>query len=73
MEHRPSATAFLTGASALRQRLVGSSAGAARPRKNIKGALRSAQMGQKPVVECKGKSRPDWILHIKGSRGESRA
>ena len=30
MEHRPSATVFLTGASVLEQRLVGSSAGAAR-------------------------------------------
>ena len=73
MEHRPSVTVFLTGASALRQRLVGSSAGAARPRKDIEGALRLAQTGQKPVVECKGKSQPDWILQGKGSRDESRA
>ena len=59
MEHRPSATVFLTDASASRQRLVGSSAGAARPGKDIKGALRLAQEGQKPFVECKGKSQPD--------------
>ena len=31
MEHRPSVTVFLTGAYALEQRLMGSSAGAARP------------------------------------------
>ena len=43
------------------------------PRKNIKGAQRSAQEGQKPSAECKGKSWPDWILHSKGSRGESLA
>ena len=73
MEHRPFATVFLTSASALKQRLVGSLAGAARPRKNIKGALRLAQAGQKSAVECKGKSQPDWILNSKGSRGESRA
>ena len=59
LEHRPSAALSLTGASALGQRLVGSLAGAAPPRKNIKGALRSAQAGQKPAAECKGKSRPD--------------
>ena len=73
MEHRPFASFSLTGAYALGQRLVGSSAGAAPPRKNIKGALRSAQAGQKPAAECKGKSWPDWILHSKGSRGESLA
>ena len=73
MEHRPFVSLSLTGAYALGQRLVGSSAGAAPPRKNIKGALRSAQAGQKPAAECKGKSWPDWILHSKGSRGESLA
>ena len=73
MEHRPFATVSLTGTIVLGQRLVGSSAGAAPPRKNIKGALRSAQEGQKPSAECKGKSWPDWILHSKGSRGESLA
>ena len=73
MEHRPFASLSLTGAIALGQRLVGSSAGAAPPRKNIEGALRSAQAGQKPAVEGKAKSRPDWILQSKGSRGESLA
>ena len=73
MEHRLFASVSLTGAIALGQRLVGSSAGAAPPRKNIEGALRSAQVGQKPTAECKGKSWLDWILHSKGSRGESLA
>ena len=73
MEHHPPATVSLTGANALGQRQVGSLAGAAPPRKDIEGAQRPAQAGQKPAVECKGKSWPDWILHSKGSRGESRA
>ena len=73
MEHRLFASVSLTGTIVLGQRLVGSSAGAAPPRKNIKGALRSAQEGQKPSAECKGKSWLDWILHSKGSRGESLA
>jgi|APFre7841882654_1041346.scaffolds.fasta_scaffold10284_1 hypothetical protein len=55
------------------QRQVGSSAGAAPPRKDIKGAQRSAQAGQNPAIEGKAKSRPDWIPKRIGSRGESRA
>ena len=52
---------------------MGSSAGAAPPRKDIKGAQRSAQAGQNPAIEGKAKSRPDWIPKRIGSRGESRA
>jgi hypothetical protein len=55
----------------LEQRQVGSLAGAAPPRKNIEGALSSTHPGQNPGVECKSKSRADWILNGKGSRGES--
>ncbi len=54
------------------QRQVGSLAGAAPPRKEIKGALSSTHPGQKSGVEGKTKSRVDWILTSKGSRGESR-
>ena len=71
MEHHLSVTASLTKTNVLRQRQVGSSAGAAPPCKGIEGAQRSAQMGQKPIVEGKAKSRPDWILTSKGSRSES--
>ena len=53
------------------QRLVGSLAGAARPRKGNTGAQRSAQAGQNPAVECKGKSRPDRIPHNRGSGRET--
>lgn len=56
---------------ALEQRQVGSSAGAAPPRKNIEGAQSSTHPGQNPGVEGKTKSRADWILNGKGSRGES--
>ena len=73
MKHRPPVTAPLTGAAAPGQRQVGSSAGAARPRKDIEGAQRSAQTGQEPVVEGKAKSRPDRALESKGLGGESRA
>ena len=71
MEHRPLVVTSLTRANALGQRQVGSLAGAAPPCKGIEGAQRSAQVGQKPIVEGKAKSRPDWILHSKGSRSES--
>jgi hypothetical protein len=71
MEHHPFVATSLTRTNVLRQRQVGSSAGAAPPCKGIEGALRSAQMGQKPIVEGKAKSRPDWILTSKGSRSES--
>ena len=54
MKHRPFETGFLTPSGG--HRLVGSLAGAARPRKNIKGAQRLAQPRQKLGVECKGKS-----------------
>ena len=56
---------------ALEQRQVGSSAGAAPPRKNIEGALSSTHPGQNPGVEGKTKSRADWILNGKEYRGES--
>ena len=59
MEHRPSVAASLTEANASGQRQVGSSAGAAPPRKDIKGAQRSAQAGQNPAIEGKAKSRSD--------------
>ncbi|BAA29292.1 52aa long hypothetical protein [Pyrococcus horikoshii OT3] len=49
---------------------MGSLAGAARPRKGIGGALRSAQAGQESAVECKGKSRPDWTRNRGGSSPE---
>ena len=55
-----------------KQRQAGSLAGAAPPRKDIKGALSSTHPGQKSGVEGKTKSRADWILQSKGSRGESR-
>ncbi len=57
--------------SALEQRQVGSSAGAAPPRKNIEGALSSTHPGQNPGVEGKTKIRADWILNGKEYRGES--
>ena len=71
MEHRSLVTASLTKTNVLRQRQVGSSAGAAPSCKGIERAQRSAHMGQKPIVEGKAKSRPDWILTSKGSRSES--
>ena len=52
---------------------MGSLAGAVRPREDIEGALRLTQVGQESTVEGKAKSQPDWILHHKISRGESRA
>jgi hypothetical protein len=41
------------------------------PRKNIEGAQSSTHPGQNPGVECKSKSRADWMLNGKASRGES--
>ena len=73
MEHRPPTTVTLTGAKVPGHGQVGGLAGAARPRKGIGGAQRPAQAGQNSAVECKGKSRPDWTPHSKGSRGESLA
>ncbi len=29
----------------------------------IDGAQRLTQMGQKSIVECKGKSQPDWVIN----------
>ena len=52
---------------------MGSLAGVVRPCKDIRGAQRQAQVGQKPTVEGKAKSLPDWIPKRVGSRGESRA
>lgn len=47
---------------------MGSLAGAAQPRKDIVVTLRSAQAGQKPAAECKGKSWLDGILNNKEFR-----
>ena len=73
MKHHPPVILSLTRGKPLGQRQVGSLAGAVPPRKGIEGAQRSAQAGQKPAVEGKAKSRPDWVLHSKGPRGETRA
>ena len=51
---------------------MGSLGGAPRPRKDIKGAQRSTQVGQKSTEECKSKSWPHVIPHTKESRDESR-
>ncbi len=69
--HPPTAVALTRAEKARGQRLVGGLAGAARPREDIGGAQRSAQAGQKSAVECKGKSRPDWVPHNKGPRRET--
>ena len=71
MEHCPLMVVTLTRENSLGQRQVGSLAGAAPPCKRIEGAQRSAQVGQKPTIEGKAKSWPDWIFHSKGSRSES--
>ena len=71
MRHPPLSLLGLTPQGGQRQ--VGGLAGAAPRRKDIGGAQRSAQAGQKSAVECKDKSRPDWALNIKGPRGETRA
>ena len=73
MEHRPSSAVPLTQGPPWGQGLVGGLAGVARPCKGIRGAQRRAQAGQKPAVEGKAKSPPDWIPKSVGSRGESRA
>ncbi len=49
---------------------MGSFAGAAGPRKDIEGAQRLAQAGQKSAVEGKAKSQPDCELNTKARRGE---
>ena len=46
-------------------------AGVALRRKDIDGALRLAQTGQKSVVECKSKSQPDWIYNKRKFKDES--
>lgn len=61
MRHPPWGTTGLTPKGGQRQ--VGGLAGAAHRRKDIGGAQRSAQAGQKSAVECKGKSRPDTALY----------
>ena len=73
MEHRPPMNVTLTGAKAPGHGQVGGLAGAARPRKDIGGAQRSAQAGQNSAAECKGKSRPDWAPQSEEPRGESLA
>ena len=45
-------------------------AGVAHRWKSINGAQWSAQEGQKSSVECKGKSRPDWISDKEKSKVE---
>ncbi len=52
---------------------MGSLGGAPHLVKDNLGTLRSAQTGQEPVGECKGKSRPDGTLDSKEFRGESLA
>jgi hypothetical protein len=52
---------------------MGSLGGAPHLVKDNLGTLRSAQSGQKPDGECKGKSWLDGILDSKESRGESLA
>ena len=54
MKHRPFGAVLLTLKREHQQ--VGSLGGAPRPREFNKGPQRPAQMGQKPIVECKGKS-----------------
>ena len=38
-------------------------AGVAPGWKDINRAQRLTQMGQKSIVECKGKSQPDWVIN----------
>ena len=74
MKHHPPPPAGLTPpGKGGGQRRVGGLAGAARPRKGNTGAQRSAQAGQNPAVECKGKSRPYWTPEGKGSSRETGA
>jgi len=73
MKHHPPALVGLTRGKPRGQRQVGSLAGAARARKGNTRALRSAQAGQKPAVECKGKSRPDRTPDNNGSGRETEA
>ena len=53
--------------------LMGSLAGAARLRKDIEGAQRSAQRKQKLLEECKGKSWLDCGLYNRVRKCESMA
>ncbi len=73
MEHQPLVFVALNAPIGAQHQQVGSLAGAARPRKHIMGAQRSAQRGQKPRVECKGKSWLNSTLKSKGCWCESRA
>lgn len=73
MKHRLARAGSITPGNPGGQHRVGSSAGAARPRKDNTGAQRSAQAGQNSAVECKGKSRPDRTLDSKGSGRETAA
>ena len=52
---------------------VGSLGGAPPLGKDSQATLRSAQAGQEPAAECKGKSWLDGIHDNKGCRGESLA
>ncbi len=71
MKHHPSRFTLLTGLLRLGHQLVDSLAGVALRRKCIDGAQRLAQPGQKSGVECKSKSRPDWISNNMKSKRES--
>ena len=70
MKHRSSVAVSLTSAYVPEQRQMGSSAGAARLRKDNTGAQRQAQTRQNRVVEGKAKCLSDWILQRKGSKAE---
>ena len=72
MKHRPAEKISLTWLCQ-GQLKVGSSAGAARPRQRIGDVQRSAQVGQKPTVEDKAKSWPDWFPNCTETKGESLA
>jgi hypothetical protein len=72
VKHRPAEKISLTWLCQ-GQLKVGSSAGAARPRQRIGDVQRSAQVGQKPTVEDKAKSWPDWFPNCTETKGESLA
>ena len=48
-------------------------AGVAPCRKDIDRAQRLTQVGQKSIVECKGKSQPDWVVNKMQLRVEIQA
>ena len=73
MEHRLSATVFLTGPLWAGTTVGGQFGWGGTPLKRYQGRPKVGSGGTEPAVECKGKSQPDWILNSKGSRGESRA